>query len=109
LEVLVSLTESMLCEGGELYGTLLSQLEAAPQLAVALRDSAEHFARLVEARDRALLIEEFFSLGSRLEQLDHRASHAYARMYDMLEALKRFPAGPEARAAEAGPPPRAGC
>lgn len=109
LEVLVSLTESMLCEGSELYGTLLSQLQAAPGIAAALRDSAGHFARLVEAGDRTSLIEEFSSLGNRLEQQDHRASHAYARMYAMLEALKRFPASPDARAAEADPPPRAGC
>ena len=109
LEVLMSLTESMLCEGSELYGTLLAQLDTAPHVAAALRESAEHFARLVEHGNRDCLIEEFSSLGSQLEQLDHRASNAYARMYAMLEALKRFPASADAAAVEGAPPPPAEC
>jgi prephenate dehydrogenase len=109
LEVLMSLTESMLCEGSELYGTLLASLPSAPSIATALQQSAEHFARLVSQGDRSALIEEFASLGSQLEQLDHRASNAYARMYAMLEALKRFPSTAGAGPAEASPPPREAC
>ena len=91
LEVLASLTESMLCEGSDLYGTLLAALPSAPEVARALQDSAAHFARLVETRNRSEMIEEFSSLGRQLEQVDHRAGDAYARMYAMLEALKRYP------------------
>ncbi len=94
LEVLMSLTESMLCDGSELYGTLLAALPAAPAVASALQESASHFARMVEERDRSGLIEEFSALGRQLEQIDHRAVDAYARMYAMLEALRRFPAKP---------------
>ncbi|MBN1153260.1 MAG: prephenate dehydrogenase/arogenate dehydrogenase family protein, partial [Dehalococcoidia bacterium] len=96
LEVLVSLTESMLCEGSELYGTLLTGLPDAPGVASGLCDSAAHFARLVESGNRDVLIAELAALGGELEKLDHRAANAYARMYAMLEALKRFPSGPEA-------------
>jgi hypothetical protein len=109
LEVLVSLTESMLCEGSELYGTLLAALPAASSVASGLQESAEHFARLVHEGGRATLIDEFSSLGRQLEQLDHRATDAYARMYAMLEALKRFPASAETPGAEADPPPPATC
>lgn len=109
LEVLVSLTESMLCEGSELYGTLLSGLPDAPGVAEGLTQSAAHFSRLVAQGDREALIREFSALGEELEQLDHRAVNAYARMYAMLEALKRFPANAAARATEADPPPRAAC
>jgi len=91
LEVLVSLTESMLCEGSELYGTLLTSLPAAPGVADALQESASQFARLVHEGDRSHLIAELSSLGQELERLDHRAVDAYARLYAMLEALKRFP------------------
>ena len=96
LEVLLSLTESMLCEGSELYGTLLSTLPTAPAVAGALQESAAHFTALVEVGDRSALIGELSALGRQLEQLDHRAVDAYGRMYAMLEALKRFPssAGP---------------
>ncbi len=94
LEVLISLTESMLCEGSELYGTLLAALPAATAVATSLQESAAHFAHLVEERNRSDLIEEFSSLGQQLEHADHRAGDAYARMYAMLEALKRFPSKP---------------
>jgi prephenate dehydrogenase len=93
LEVLMSLTESMLCQGSELYGTLLSELPASSRVAHALQESAAHFAQLVAEGDRSALIAEFASLGSQLEAQDHRAVNAYARMYAMLEALKQFPTG----------------
>ena len=109
LEVLVSLTESMLCEGSELYGTLLVALPAASGVASGMQKSAEHFARLVHEGGRATLIDEFASLGQQLEQLDHRATDAYARMYAMLEALKRFPASGDTPGVEADPPPPATC
>jgi len=109
LEVLVSLTESMLCEGSELYGTLLAGLPTAPGVAAGLQESAEHFARLVNEGSRTTLIDEFASLGRELEQLDHRAVNAYARMYAMLEALKRFPSTADAAGAAADPPPPAAC
>ncbi len=109
LEVLASLTESMLCEGSELYGTLLAALPSASEVAGALQDSAAHFARLVETRDRTALIEEFSSLGRQLEQVDHRAGDAYARMYAMLEALKRYPPTPASSSMEAGLLPPADC
>ncbi len=91
LEVLVSLTESMLCEGSELYGTLLAGLPDAADVARRLEESAAHFKGLVELGSRTAMIDEFAALGSELEKVDHRAADAYARMYAMLEALKRFP------------------
>ncbi len=106
LEVLMSLTESMLCEGSELYGTLLAELPSAPELAAELQRNVTHFAQLVATGDRATLTGEFASLGRQLEALDHRAVNAYGRMYAMLEALKRFPANPAAAPEEAIPPPR---
>ncbi len=105
LEVLMSLTESMLCEGSELYGTLLAALPAAPAVADSLQESAAHFAAMVAAGDRSALIDEFSALGRRLEQADHRAVDAYARMYAMLEALKRFPSTPTSVSEEEFLPP----
>jgi len=109
LEVLVSLTESMLCEGSELYGTLLSGLPHAPTVAAGVEQSAAHFSALVAQGDRKGLIREFSALGRELELLDHRAENAYARMYAMLEALKRFPSTGVAGATEAGPRPHEAC
>ncbi len=91
LEVLMSLTESMLCGGSELYGTLLAELPRSTSVAFALRDSAAYLAELVEQRDRGVLIGELSALGKQLEEQDHRAANAYGRMYAMLEALKRYP------------------
>ncbi|NLE95824.1 MAG: prephenate dehydrogenase/arogenate dehydrogenase family protein [Dehalococcoidia bacterium] len=109
LEVLVSLTESMLCEGSELYGTLLAGLPDAPDVAQRLEESASHFRSLVEQGGRTAMIDEFAALGGELEKLDYRAADAYARMYAMLEALKRFPSNPNASEAAGAPPPRAEC
>jgi len=110
LEVLMSLTESMLCQGSELYGTLLSELPASPRVASALTESAAHFAHLVEEGNRSALIDEFAALGRQLEMHDHRAANAYARMYAMLEALKQFPTHEQQMASvEATPPPHGSC
>ena len=109
LEVLMSLTESMLCGGSELYGTLLAGLPTASAVASALQDSAAHLAGLVAQGDRAALIGEFASLGRQLEEQDHRAVNAYGRMYAMLEALKRFPSDAGMASAEASRQPPAKC
>ncbi len=94
LEVLMALTESMVCGGSELYGTLLAAMPAAPSVAGALQESAGHFARLVADGDRAALISELNELGNGLTECSRTAGDAYARMYAMLEALKRYPATP---------------
>lgn len=92
LEVLMALTESMVCGGSELYGTLLAAMPAAPSVAAAFQASAAHFARLVADGDRAALISELNELGRGLTECSRTAGDAYARMYAMLEALKRYPA-----------------
>ena len=109
LEVLMSLTESMVCGGSELYGTLLAELPTAPAVASALQESAGYLAALVAQRDRTALISEFASLGRQLEDQDHRAANAYGRMYAMLEALKRYPSGVGTASEGEAPPPLATC
>ncbi len=94
LEVLMALTESMVCGGSELYGTLLAAMPAAPSVAASFQDSAGHLAKLVAEGDRSSLIAEFETLGRGLTECSRTAGDAYARMYAMLEALKRYPATP---------------
>ena len=96
LEVLMALTESMVCGGSELYGTLLAAMPAAPSVAAALRESAEYLEGLVAGGDRNRLIAELTELGCGLTACSSTAGDAYARMYAMLEALKRYPAMPSA-------------
>lgn len=91
LELLMALTESMLCQGSELYSMLLSALPDSPQLSARFTESAKHFAGLCETRDRAVLYDEMADMARRLAETDHAASDAYDRMYAMLEALQRFP------------------
>jgi len=96
LEVLMALTESMVCGGSDLYGTLLAAMSAAPTVAAGLRESAEYFEGLVVGGDRNRLIAEFTEMGRGLTECSRTAGDAYARMYGMLEALKRYPATPGA-------------
>ncbi|MFW6056317.1 MAG: prephenate dehydrogenase/arogenate dehydrogenase family protein [Chloroflexota bacterium] len=91
LELLMALTESMLCQGNDLYSMLLSALPASPRLSAGFTASAAHFAQMCERRDRAALHDEMAAMAQRLAESNHTASDAYDRMYAMLEALQRFP------------------
>ncbi len=91
LELLMALTESMLCQGNDLYSMLLSALPASPRLSAGFTASAAHFAKMCERRDRAALHNEMVAMAQRLAESNHTASDAYDRMYAMLEALQRFP------------------
>jgi hypothetical protein len=84
----------MVCGGSELYGTLLAAMPDAPAVAASFRESAEHLAKLVADGDRSSLIREYETLGRGLTECSRTAGDAYARMYAMLEALKRYPATP---------------
>jgi len=91
LELLMALTESMLCQGSDLYSTLLSMLPESPHLSAEFAGNAERLAELCTKRDRAALHGEMVDMARRLAEADHAASDAYDRMYAMLEALQRFP------------------
>jgi len=73
---------------------LLAAMPAAPSVAAALQESAAHFGRLAADGNRAALISELNELGNELTKCSRTAGDAYARMYAMLEALKRYPATP---------------
>lgn len=96
LELLMALTESMLCQGSDLYSMLLAALPASPRLSSGFTDSAVHFAGLCARRDRAVLYEDMADMARRLAETNHTASDAYDRMYAMLEALQRFPSKSQA-------------
>lgn len=91
LQVLLALTESMMCQGSELYSMLLESLPAAPELADEMGRSLSHYGEMIAGRDREGLRAEFSELGSGLTEADHAAEEAYQHMYAMLEALKRYP------------------
>jgi len=92
LQVLLALTESMMCQGSELYSMLLESLPDAPDLAEAMGRSITHYGKLIAARDREALRAEFTQLGNGLTAADRAAEDAYEHMYAMLEALKKYPA-----------------
>ncbi len=96
LELLMALTESMLCQGNDLYSMLLSALPTSPQLSAGFTASAAHFAQMCEQRDRAALYDEMAAMAQQLAESNHSASDAYDRMYAMLEALQRFPSKDQA-------------
>ncbi len=98
LELLMALTESMLCQGSDLYSMLLSVLPASPRLSSQFTESAAHFAELCDRRDRTALYEDMVGMAQQLAETNHAASDAYDRMYAMLEALQRFPS--KSRASE---------
>jgi prephenate dehydrogenase len=91
LQVLLALTESMMCQGSELYSMLLEALPDAPALAEAMGRSISHYGELIAARDREALRAEFTQLGNGLTAADRAAEDAYEHMYAMLEALKKYP------------------
>ena len=64
LQVLLALTESMMCQGSELYSMLLEALPDAPALAEAMGRSISHYGELIAARDREALRAEFTQLGT---------------------------------------------
>jgi len=91
LQVLLALTESMMCQGSELYSMLLESLPDAPALAETMGESIAHYSKLIAARDREALRAEFAQLGDGLTANDAAAEEAYEHMYAMLEALKKYP------------------
>ena len=91
LQVLLALTESMMCQGSELYSMLLEALPDAPALAQTMGRSISHYGELIAARDREALRTEFAQLGDGLTAADYAAEDAYEHMYAMLEALKKYP------------------
>ena len=90
-QVLLALTESMMCQGSELYSMLLEALPDAPGLAEAMGRSLAHYGELIAARDREALRADFTRLGTGLTAADYAAEDAYEHMYAMLEALKKYP------------------